>query len=110
MQFFAGVALLLLQKCSTAGSGIAANHIPTVVDDQVCFGIDYDFGSHKCYFHTDPTLCPELLTVIPTPVQLVEAPSVVNILLCEFIQQILSRVLMHSALDRAVMRLDFAFI
>ena len=76
----------LFQKCSTAGTGIAPNHVPEELAGQVCFGIDYDFGSHKCYFHTDETLCPELVTVIPTPVQLVEAPSVVNILLCEWRQ------------------------
>ena len=72
-----------IKKCATAGSGIAPNHIPEELAQQVCFGIDYDFGSHKCYFHTDETLCPELTPTIPTPVQLVEAPSVVNILLCK---------------------------
>ncbi len=34
-----------IKKCASAGMGI-----PATVDDiaqQICFGIDYDFGSHK---------------------------------------------------------------
>ncbi len=34
-----------IKKCASAGSGIPA----TVADiaNQICFGVDYDFGSHK---------------------------------------------------------------
>ena len=43
-----------LKKCINAGSGISAT--PTALalfgqGGQVCFGIDYDFSTHKCFFH-----------------------------------------------------------
>ena len=43
-----------LKKCVNAGAGIAAAPADLLNIDQggqICFGIDYDFGSHKCYFH-----------------------------------------------------------
>lgn len=78
------VVCLCCQKCATAGNGIAALNDAAGLASQICFGIDYDFATHKCYFHTDESLCPNLLT-IPTPIQLVAAPSVINILLCEYL-------------------------
>ena len=48
---------------------------------QTCFGLDYNFSNHKCFFHLNDVLCP-MVDVIPTPEQLVAAPSVVNIVLC----------------------------
>ncbi|KAK2160183.1 hypothetical protein LSH36_138g02076 [Paralvinella palmiformis] len=73
-----------LKRCATAGKGI-----PTSVADignQLCFGVDYDFGSHKCYFHVDNTnnrICPADGSQPKTPRDLVANPAVVNIILCE---------------------------
>ena len=47
-----------LKKCATAGGGIAPS-ITALVDEnypQLCFGIDYDFGTHKCYFFTNESV------------------------------------------------------
>lgn len=74
--------ILPFQKCATAGQGIAPDSVPENVAKQICFGIDYDFATHKCYFHTNELLCPPV-EIIPTPASVVPAPSVINILLCK---------------------------
>ena len=43
-----------LKKCINAGSGIApapTDLITALQGGQQCFGIDYDFATHKCFFH-----------------------------------------------------------
>ena len=75
---------VVIQKCATAGQGIAPTNSEEDLARQICFGIDYDFATHKCYFHTDSDLCPNV-EIIPTPASLVEMPSVINIILCKYL-------------------------
>ena len=69
----------MFQKCATAGQGIAANQ--GAIATQTCFAIDYDFGTHKCFFHTNDALCQALVT---TPASLSARSSSINILLCKY--------------------------
>lgn len=69
-----------IKKCATAGGGIAPTPETVATTPQLCFGIDYDFATHKCYLHVDSTLCADP-TVI-TPEQLSPRASSINILLC----------------------------
>merc|ERR1712140_50410 len=84
-----------LKKCLNAGGGVAA--APTDLDNanqggQQCFGIDYDFSTHKCFFHVAnrrragtaaSALCPETAnTAIFIPTDLVPNPAVIHILVC----------------------------
>ena len=48
-----------IRKCADAGGGVATFGTDMTVagadvlaSAQICFGIDYDFSTHKCYFHT----------------------------------------------------------
>jgi hypothetical protein len=78
--------LALVSSSSTSLTGIPAQVID--IGQQLCFGIDYDFGSHKCYFHVDNSLfriCPSDGSQPLTPRDLVANPAVVNILLCEYL-------------------------
>ena len=70
-----------IKKCATAGGGIAANTAAITTTPQLCFGIDYNFGTHKCYFHTNSGLCP---TTVVTPAQLTAMADSINILLCKY--------------------------
>jgi len=87
-----------LKKCLNAGGGVAA--APTDLDNanqggQQCFGIDYDFSTHKCFFHVanrrrvavgNVPLCPETAGVaVKTPLDLVANPAVINIIVCPVI-------------------------
>ncbi|ELT95873.1 hypothetical protein CAPTEDRAFT_200072 [Capitella teleta] len=71
-----------IKKCAIAGEGIPATDADRF--RQVCFGIDYDFGTHKCYFHVRNTnpgsrICAR--NAVNTPRDLVANPSVVYIAL-----------------------------
>lgn len=99
-----------IKKCLQAGGGVAADvNVTTVLSTpQICFGIDYDFASHKCYFHTSVTIFnapddvePLLLgitdgvvchvnTTATSPIVpdgLIARPNVVNIVVCEYTLQ-----------------------
>lgn len=74
-----------LKKCASAGGGIPAQ--VANIADQICFGIDYNFGSHKCYFHVNNNnppdhFCPNDGTTPLVPRDTVPNPSVITILLC----------------------------
>ena len=46
-----------LQKCLNTGGGIASTPANIANDNQVCFGIDFNFNNHQCYIHTDEDIC-----------------------------------------------------
>lgn len=73
-----------LKKCSTAGNGIAPAPASFDVHPQICFGIDYDFSTHKCFFHArmDHACGTATDTVIKNSVHAIPAPTVINILIC----------------------------
>jgi len=89
-----------LKKCLNAGGGVSPTPAMLALPGQgmqVCFGIDYDFSTHKCYFHVVnrrrvgvalSALCPETASVVGAlrpvfqPEDLVANPSVINILVC----------------------------
>ena len=61
---------------------------------QLCFGIDYDFSTHQCFFHTrlfsrpadTVPLCPTAVALpILRPLDLQPHPSSINIILCTYI-------------------------
>ena len=59
-------------------------HLSVTTTPQVCFGIDYDFANHKCYLHTDSSICGPFDETILTPMNLSPMESVVNVILCKF--------------------------
>ena len=93
-----------LKKCANAGMGISSV-VPTELTATaifgnlpICYGINYDFGTHKCYFVTSNfprladtprpifALCPVTdATDLRVPVDLQPAPSVITVLLCKYI-------------------------
>ena len=92
-----------LKKCANLGPGISDT--PTDLadnavfgDEQVCFGINYDFATHKCYFLTNNyprlqrvqqatfSLCPVVGgEIVRVPVDLRPNPSVITVLLCKLV-------------------------
>jgi hypothetical protein len=75
-----------VKGCANAGGGIAATPDVILQSPQLCFGIDYDFAAHKCYFHTLVKVCGAAdAAVILTSAQTYAKASSVNILLCEYI-------------------------
>lgn len=72
-----------IKKCANMGGGIAPQNSAASVaaTPQLCFAIDYDFASHKCYIHTNFEMCADTATAV-TPNLLVKNPSSVNVLLC----------------------------
>ena len=70
------------QKCASAGNGVAVSQ--TLIATQTCFAIDYDFSSHKCYLHTDETICVLNQVTVQTPRRLSPSPGGINIILCEY--------------------------
>jgi len=90
-----------LKKCANAGMGISSANPVDLAATAVlgnlplCYGINYDFGTHKCYFITNLhprlpdaaraifSICPvAAATDVRVPVDLVPNPSVVTILMC----------------------------
>ena len=92
-----------LKKCANLGPGIS--DIPTDLagptvfgDEQICFGVNYDFATHKCYFLTNNfprlleaqqpvfSLCPVVGgEIVRVPVDLQPNPSVITVLLCKLV-------------------------
>ncbi|KAK2165812.1 hypothetical protein LSH36_45g10025 [Paralvinella palmiformis] len=74
-----------LKCCASLGKGIPATS--NDIQNQICYGIDFDFGTHKCYFHVDNNypkfhFCPVDGSPPKVPRDAVPNPSVVSILLC----------------------------
>ncbi|ELT90891.1 hypothetical protein CAPTEDRAFT_228105 [Capitella teleta] len=72
-----------IKKCASAGSGIPLTNADIAM--QICFGVDYDFSTHKCYFHVKNDgnrICGATTDPIPTPRDLIANPSTVFIALC----------------------------
>ena len=92
-----------LKKCANLGPGISID--PTELagpiqmgQEQICFGINYDFNNHLCYFLTNNfprlltaqqplfSLCPIAADeIVRVPVDLTPNPSVITVLLCKCI-------------------------
>lgn len=45
-----------IKKCLQAGGGVAPSRETAASTPQLCFGIDYDFATHKCFHHTSATV------------------------------------------------------
>ena len=45
-----------LTKCLQAGGGVSPTDTDAATTPQLCFGIDYDFATHKCYQHVSATV------------------------------------------------------
>ena len=78
-----------IKKCATAGGGVAPAPDTHLDTPQLCFGVDYDFADHTCYFHTNIAICGgnDDDNAIPlTPVSLFANPSTINILICKYFQ------------------------
>ncbi|KAK2167100.1 hypothetical protein LSH36_32g17006 [Paralvinella palmiformis] len=76
-----------IKKCANAGKGVQARAINLSL--QICFGIDYDFSNHKCYFHVNNNVppnqfCPANGLMPGVPRDAVANPTVVSILLCKY--------------------------
>merc|ERR1712083_98661 len=81
-----GITSLLdcLKKCSTAGNGIAPAPASFNTHPQLCFGIDYDFSTHTCFFHTHllHACGAATLATIVNSIHAIPNPTVINILIC----------------------------
>lgn len=74
-----------IKSCATAGGGIAPTNEMVPATPQLCFGIDYDFADHKCFFHVTLTaVCgaTDNTDPITTPVTQYAKATSINILLC----------------------------
>jgi len=84
-----------LKKCVNAGTGISPTPAMLALPGQggqLCFGIDYDFATHRFYFQVvnrrridvaASALCPEAAgTAVLVPEDLTANPSVIHILVC----------------------------
>ena len=104
-----------IRKCAQAGGGVATftngnamAGMDILASPQICFGIDYDFSTHKCYFHTragvftaDTFAAPAQIASIPggircfhddadpfetqprTPINLGSRANNVNVVICK---------------------------
>ena len=77
---------------STAGGGVAPAQAMAAETPQLCYGIDYDFATHKCYFHTLATV--DTLVGLPggiicnaappvPPANLVARAGTITIVICK---------------------------
>ena len=80
-----------IKKCATAGGGVAALATTLVQEGQVCCHIDYDFATHKCYFHpcgdtatAVAQFCPAVDTIVGPPLNSISNPTTVSITICEY--------------------------
>jgi len=84
-----------VKKCVSMGGGIAAKNVVATINStpQICFGVDYNFGTHECHAHirhagaapTYTQLCPDADDPIKTPASTYPNPSVVNIIICPLV-------------------------
>jgi len=74
-----------VKKCASAGGGVAATPELAASTPQLCFGIDYDFSDHSCYFHTNIAVCggnADANAIPYNPVQQHPKSSSVSIQIC----------------------------
>lgn len=75
-----------LKKCATAGGGIAPDDAEVQNTPQLCCNIDYDFATHKCFFHlcgTSAQTIAQFCAPVPeAPLNSVPSPSTISITLC----------------------------
>ena len=76
-----------IKKCATAGGGIAAINAEIATTPQICCNLDYDFATHKCYFHpcVDMTIAvAQFCAAVPeAPLNSIRNPSSISITLCK---------------------------
>ena len=75
-----------VKACASAGGGIAPEPAKAADTPQLCFGIDYDFSDHSCFFHVNIAICGGIASTLAlpiTPVNVFANPSNVNILMCK---------------------------
>ena len=87
-----------IRKCLQAGGGVAPTSDTAATTPQICFGIDYDFATHRCYHHVSATVLSnagtEILEGFPTGIMcdmgltpatgLLANSNVVNIVICKY--------------------------
>ena len=77
-----------IKKCATAGNGVAATTDLVLTNNQICCNLDYDFATHKCYFHLciNPEFTREMYcetTTVNAPLNSIPNPTVVTITICK---------------------------
>ena len=79
-----------IKKCATAGAGVVATDSLIVTGGMVCCHLDYDFLSHKCYFHHCVNqaiailqFCWPLPTLPDPPLNSIPNPTTISITICE---------------------------
>ena len=79
-----------IKKCATAGGGVVAKDSLITTGGQVCCHIDYDFASHKCFFHPCVSkdiavaqFCPAVDTVVSAPLNAIANPTTISISICK---------------------------
>ena len=80
-----------IKKCATAGGGIASKDTNIVIEGQVCCHLDYDFSSHKCFFHpcvnmaiAQAAFCSTEDIITDAPFNAVAHPTTISITICEY--------------------------
>jgi hypothetical protein len=53
-----------LDKCLTTGGGIASTTANIATENQICFGFDFDFSTHKCFLHVNSNICNAAATIV----------------------------------------------
>ena len=77
-----------ISQCASLGNGVAL--MPSLISTtpQLCFGVDFNFADHTCYFHTNIETCGgnDSADEFPvTPVNTIANPNTVNVLICKLL-------------------------